>query len=156
MIHASLQKKIVVAVTGIRDVHPDSADTVECAIHDWAALADTMVFGGALGIDTWALEASDGSDVHRVVVLPGTLAQAPRAARDAVLKRPDVELVELRLPCHQKSSYLRRNDEMLRRADVLLAFTDGRNTGGTFYTMERAARQIPVEVIPVRSVGMEE
>lgn len=138
----------VVAVTGIRDLDPGSVPDVDLAVVEEARRAGEMRFGGARGSDTVALRAACGLDIERVVYVPFRLRDQPEDARHAV-RTCASRIVEMRL-VRERSSYRRRNEALLRGASLLLAFTDGIDTGGTAWTIRRArALGIPVSVVPV-------
>ena len=67
---------------------------------------------------------------------PGFDTQVDAFARKHGLRvrvtRPDYR----RYPAH--CAPLKRNDEMVSRADVVIALCDGRRTGGTYYTVQEA------------------
>lgn len=147
-----------VAVSGTRRPHPeDEGEIVRRiveAIDRWRPRE--MLFGGAIGADTVALRAAHAVRVGRawprlVVVVPGRAEEQPESAREATRRCAD-EVVELRLPLADKSSYLTRNAELLARADRLLAFWDGRK-GGTSWTINEARRRgLGIEVAPVNGL----
>ena len=85
------------------------------------------------------------------------------AAIYAALDR-GAKVIELNLKTLGSWGYLRRNDAMLlgpkdavgclvaHPADRLVAFTDGRSTGGTAYTIRKArALGIKVEIVSVKA-----
>lgn len=145
----------VTAITGIRDLSPASEPDV------WNVMADevhrgaeTIRFGGAFGVDTEALLAADAFRRGRTrleVVVPARLQDQPDEAIDAAEVAADAVL-ELGLEPGTARSYLRRNDELIKGANRLIAFTDGREKGGTSYTIDRALeRGLDVVIVPVRS-----
>ncbi len=141
---------MIVAFTGIREADPREADEIEMAVLDViAAGATELRFGGALGADTMALEAAGRQGgIRRVVYVPFTVADQPKEAREVIARSATV-VHELRLP-HGKRAYLQRNRAMLEGAHRVVAFTDGRQTGGTQHTMNVAREmRIPVTVVPV-------
>lgn len=142
---------MIVAFTGIREADPGMADEIEMAVLDViGAGATELRFGGALGADTMALEAACPHDVHRVVFVPFGVADQPKSARDVIRSCAD-DVLELDLP-HSKSAYLKRNGIMIDGADRVVAFTDGRTTGGTADTIRKAlVLDIPVTIVPVES-----
>jgi hypothetical protein len=145
---------MIIAVSGIRDLAVESEADVELAVADAIFNVEEMRFGGARGSDTVALgaacELADAELLLRVFV-PGRLRDQPREAVAAAQCADEV--VELGLPL-TPWAYYQRNDALLRGADRLLAFTDGRDTGGTAYTIERAAEWgIPTDLIPVRAAA---
>lgn len=156
---------MIVTVTGIRDLARSSyAVVADAVVRELADDAAEMRFGGARGLDTVALQAAweyyrGGScNCRFVVVVPFSLGQQPREARDLVrgmLWQHDLELVELHLPW-SKIAYHGRNVAMvdgsfrrpMRRADRVLAFSDGRQHGGTWQCREHA-RSVGCEVVDV-------
>lgn len=145
---------MIVAFTGIRDVDPRMSDVIDMAVLDEVAAGATELrFGGAIGSDTIALEAAcDHGSPRRVVYVPFRVGQQPWAARRAIEHCAD-EIVELDLPSG-KRAFLVRNDAMIKGVQRVVAFTDGRTTGGTHYTSSRAERAgIPVSIVPVSTAG---
>jgi predicted amidophosphoribosyltransferase len=143
-----------IAITGIRDLARRSYPTVEIAILEALAVPGltTLYFGGALGVDSVALEAAGpyAHAVDLVVVVPFTVDKQPREAQWVIETWAD-KIVELK-QAFSKSAYLRRNDEMVRRADRVLAFTDGHDSGGTAYTIRKAeALGKPIDIVLVES-----
>ena len=107
--------------TGHRDQTAD-----ETALRDLltAYPGATWEHGGAPGFDT---QVDAFARKHGVTVR---------------VTRPDYR----RYPPH--CAPLKRNDEMVSRADVVIALWDGRTTGGTYYTVQEARRQHkPVTVL---------
>lgn len=146
---------MLVTITGIRDLHPASEPDVELAIADLFAMgAKTIRFGGALGADTVALTAAGElrpASVRLEVFVPCTLADQPAVARRAIEKYADT-VIEGRLPM-KPWAFLKRNDAMLTGdVELVVAFTDGREEGGTWYTMNAAKRR-GITVLPVRVLG---
>jgi uncharacterized phage-like protein YoqJ len=113
-------------------------------------------FGGAIGVDSIALQAArqlrrPRHRVNLVVIVPGKLTEQPKCAYHVALRCAD-QIIELDFPRGVKWAYLRRNDKLLDGAQRLVAFTDGRATGGTAYTIKRAQKfGIDVELVTVRS-----
>lgn len=141
---------MITVISGIRELHPSSYADVELAVLDETDIATTMRFGGALGVDTVALRAAGPSEIRKSVFVPFRVRDQPEAAREAIENCAN-DIVELRFAKHS-SAYLRRNDAMLDGADRLLAFTDGRDTGGTAYTIREAKkRNIETIIVPVLS-----
>jgi phosphoribosylpyrophosphate synthetase len=145
---------MIVAITGIRDLAPESESWV------WATMEDLVTdpkvkeirFGGARGSDTIALNAAGnartGDRPKLVVMVPGKVEHQPPYARDVVRTWAD-EVKELGLNLKLPSSYIIRNRRLVDGADVLVAFWDGEK-GGTSYTIDYATqRGVPVDVIPV-------
>jgi hypothetical protein len=147
---------VIVAISGIRDLAAASIPVVEDAVRRAASGVTAMRFGGALGVDTVALAAVGMMPVHKTVIVPYRLVDQPRAAATVVRRCAD-SIIELHLP-RSRAAYLRRNDALLDGADRLdrahrlLAFTDGRETGGTCYTIH-AAKNRNIEVVVVVVLG---
>lgn len=143
----------VVAISGIRDVSEKSLATVE---ETMAKLQDAsqLRFGGARGVDTWALRAVAELEpsASLVVIVPYCVSDQPSEAQKAIRAYAD-HVIELRLRPNRRA-YLHRNDVLIETADRLVAFTDGRRSGGTSYTMRQAKELgIPVEVVLVEATG---
>lgn len=143
-----------IAITGIRDLARRSYPTVEIAVLETLSIPGltTLYFGGALGVDSAALEAVGpyAHAVDLVVIVPFTVDKQPREARRVIETWAD-KIVEMK-QVFSKAAYLRRNDEMIRRSDRVLAFIDGRESGGTAYTIQKAeALNKPVDIVPVES-----
>jgi hypothetical protein len=162
---------VIVTFTGIRDLASSSEQHVRAAVEAVMAEGATELrFGGALGADTVALTAADDLDVvaHLVVFVPGRVADQPAVARDAIQAFAD-EVVELRLPLQHGRlpawAFLRRNDAMLTgrvrpnlqlaKAQLCVGFKDGREHGGTHYTLQKAAELgILNRTVPVVGLGI--
>ena len=85
---------------------------------------DVMIFGGARGADTMALIAASClfPEVHKLVIVPKTIGDQPKAARRAIIKYAD-EIIEMKHPAFpQARAYYARDDEMVRRATHVIAF----------------------------------
>lgn len=158
----------IVAVSGLRDVLEDDHTVIARAIDELLAPGTirTVRFGGARGSDTVALRAARRHvSVSLEVIVPGHVDDQPEDARAAIYECAD-NIIELGLPASEPRSYLRRNDALLdgpygmfrgaigtsSRAHQLVAFTDGRRSGGTAYTIRRAETlNIPVRKVMVRA-----
>jgi len=149
---------VVVAFTGIRDIDPSMQDEVEMAVLDTIdAGATELRFGGALGLDTMALEAAWRMDslrasavrhIPRVVYVPFDVDAQPKVARDAIRECAS-SVVEIGLKRGLRNAYLIRNDRMIEDADLVVGFTDGRTAGGTAYTMAKA-RSAGIDVVTIQ------
>lgn len=102
--------------------------------------ADRYFFGGARGADTDALKyiARTQPLTERIVVVPNRLADQPIKAH-AVIRAHATSVIELGNT--GPGRYQIRNQYMVDHADRVLAFTDGRKSGGTFNTIQYAIRQ---------------
>jgi predicted Rossmann fold nucleotide-binding protein DprA/Smf involved in DNA uptake len=119
--------------------------------------ATHFYLGGASGIDSLALlwlTAETNSEIS--VVVPGTVAEQPPDARQAVTTARERgrlgELVELRHEGHPSAeAYHYRNRWMVDRSVFVIAFPRGEDqTHGTWYTANYAAEQSkPRLIVPV-------
>lgn len=102
--------------------------------------ADRYYFGGARGADTDALEyvARTQPASQRVVVVPNCLADQPIATQP-VIRQNATDIIELRNTGPDR--YQIRNRYMVDHADRVVAFTDGRKTGGTYNTVRYSLSQ---------------
>lgn len=150
---------MIITITGIRAVAPESRKTIENYIAELVAQGATLMrFGGAMGVDTMALVAASRHNVRREVILPSGLSDAPHEARQAIIAHAD-DVHLMRLPAGSRSSYLARNRALVEgvrdepRTDRVVGFTDGRK-GGTAYTIEYAVHLgVAVAVVPVAAIG---
>lgn len=130
----------VVAISGIRDIAPEWTPRVELSVMGEASFASEIRFGGAIGVDTVALQSLGRvPNLRREVYVPFTVAEQPRAARRAIDSYA-TSVHELNL-ARSRRAYLDRNCAMLEGADRLLAFSDGRTKGGTYFTIQEAKRR---------------
>jgi len=131
----------VTAITGIRDLSSSSEPDVWNAIADEIHSGTTVLrFGGAVGADTVALVAACRFRrpwTRLDVYVPARLDDQPAEAIRAIDACAD-DVIELDGEPDETASYMRRNDALVNGADRLLAFTDGRDEGGTAYTIDRA------------------
>lgn len=80
-----VKSKEVTAVSGIRDIAPDSFADVELVLAEEVARGvGELRFGGALGVDSIALAAACGATAERRVFVPFTLRDQPVEAREVV------------------------------------------------------------------------
>ncbi len=135
-----------IAITGTRDVAPGGRELIKRALNEVIASRndiEAIIFGGARGTDTVALECA--YEIKRemqrnfelIVVVPFKIEKQPRAAQDAILKYA-TRVIELNLP-FSMGGYHKRNEELVKMADLILAFWD-RKDGGTSDTIERARK----------------
>jgi hypothetical protein len=90
--------------------------------------AATWVHGGAGGFDSQVAAFAQKNGIGQIVI------------------RPDYGT-------HGRSAPLIRNREIVNRAAMLYACYDGRQSGGTYYTINYAQKRIPVHVLsPVQNV----
>jgi hypothetical protein len=109
--------------------------------------ADRYYFGGARGADTDALEYITKTQPasERIVVVPDRVIDQPVAVQP-IIKAHATGVVELGNSGPDR--YQIRNRHMVDQADRVVAFTDGRKSGGTYNTVQYAHSQgKSVEVI---------
>ncbi len=102
--------------------------------------ADRYYFGGARGADTDALQYIKRTQPasERVVVVPNRWVDQPVAVR-TVIKADATKIVEMGNSGPDR--YQIRNRYMVDNADRVVAFTDGRKSGGTYNTIQYAQSQ---------------
>jgi uncharacterized phage-like protein YoqJ len=136
--YATRQDEIYLAVTGHRDL---SKRTVEAAKWWIEKIAQkypqaTIITGGAIGTDLLVAQLAIKAELKSKVYLPFEFEthtarwnQTSKAQLRWVLDRSEIRVVG----GHQYSVklYHRRNERMVDNADVILAFWDGREDGGT-------------------------
>lgn len=147
---------MIIAITGHRDIKKEDIDICYKKLYEVLSYknVDEILFGGARGIDTCALECAYkireelSIQVKLTVIVPFKLKDQPVNARRCAEKYAD-RIIELELP-YSKGAYLRRNDELIRHADMILAFYRGKD-GGTEYTIKKAiesGKKVKVYSIP--------
>lgn len=113
--------------------------------------------GGALGIDTkvliWLCENFSRPDIK--VVIPFTVSDQPKAAREAINKyRKRIKIYEMGLK-KSKGGYLARDRWEVDRSHLVIAFPQNseEGEGGTWYTIRYAERVgVPRLICPIREV----
>lgn len=121
----------------------------------WATLDTQFYIGGARGIDSLSLLWLAGNSASRItIVVPGTVAQQPAEARQAIERCRDRidEIVELGAAELRTPAFHARNRYMADRADMVLGFPlEGtEDTSGTWQTINYAAGQgKPRLIVPV-------
>jgi len=121
----------IIAITGHR-VYPDRAALYR-GLDRMAA--KHYYFGGALGVDSDALEYISRTQPHsvRTVVVPNRLIDQPTLAR-AQIKRYATNVIELKNTGPDR--FMIRNRFMVDRSTKVNAFYDFRGRGGTYNTIE--------------------
>lgn len=135
-----------IAITGTRNVAPEGRELIRKALSEIITSRndiEAIIFGGARGTDTVALECAyeireeQKRNFELIVVVPFKIEKQPREAQEAILKYAS-RVIELSLP-FSMGGYHKRNEEMVKMADMILAFWD-RKDGGTSHTIERARK----------------
>ena len=109
--------------------------------------ADRYYFGGARGADTDALKyiSRTQPNTERVIVVPNRFQDQPISTQ-SITKQNATKIIEMRN--NGPDRYQLRNRFMVDNADRVVAFTDGRKSGGTYNTIQYAQSQgKSVEVI---------
>ncbi|MGW0772012.1 hypothetical protein [Streptomyces sp. NPDC002676] len=121
----------------------------------WAAGDAEFYIGGAVGIDSLTLLWLAGNSKARItVVAPGTVAQQPAEARQAIERCRDriAEIVELGAAELRTPAYHARNRYMVDRAQIVIGFPlEGpEGASGTWQTINYADSQgKPRLIVPV-------
>ncbi|GAA2661319.1 hypothetical protein [Streptomyces vastus] len=111
--------------------------------------------GGAKGIDSLSLLWLAGNSKAKItIVTPGTVAQQPAEARQAIQQCRDriTEIVELGAEALGTPAYHARNRWMVDRSDMVIGFplADPEGTSGTWQTLNYGAQQgKPRLIVPV-------
>ena len=150
---------LAAAITGTRETgHRDFtwyADLFGTYLAPWATDDAQFFIGGAKGIDSLSLLWLAGHSKSRItVVAPGTVAQQPAEARQAIERCRDriAEIVELGDAELRSPAYHARNRYMVDRAQMVIGFPlEGpEGASGTWQTLNYAASQgKPRLIVPV-------
>ena len=133
--NSKIKDKFTVGFTGHRDKKADWFDLKD--IMDWYGRDKSLVVvhGGAVGFDT---------QVHRAVQRLNS-KKYKRGIEEVIIK-PDYVNIE-----NKKFAPLKRNEEIVKRSDVIIALYDGRKKGGTKYTIDHAtAKDVDVYYLDVK------
>ncbi|WP_159672147.1 hypothetical protein [Streptomyces mexicanus] len=121
----------------------------------WATPEAHFYIGGAVGIDSLTLLWLAGKTAARLtVVVPGTVAQQPADARQAIERCRDRigEITELGAAELRTPAYHARNRYMVDRADMTIGFplAGPEGTSGTWQTLNYTAAQgKPRLIVPI-------
>lgn len=149
-----------VTITGSRCTeHREPAEyglLFDAYLRPFAGESSHIYVGGALGIDTFALDwLAEHTPAALTVVVPCTLADQPEQARQTVLsatrRTQRVSLVELGTPRLGVEAYYARNRWMVDRSDLVIGFPHGDNPrSGTWYTIHYGAEHgRPRLIVPI-------
>ncbi|MDQ1024790.1 putative Rossmann fold nucleotide-binding protein DprA/Smf involved in DNA uptake [Streptomyces umbrinus] len=150
---------LTVAITGTRSTgHRELAWYTELFAQFLGAFAGNQAhfhIGGAKGIDSLSLLwLAENSKARVTIVAPGTVAQQPAEARQAIqcCRERIAEIVELGAAELGTPAYHARNRWMVDRSDMVIGFPlDGpEGTSGTWQTLNYSAQQgKPRLIVPV-------
>lgn len=151
------KKNITVAFTGHRTYRGEAAEPLVEALRElYAEGYRIFLCGMAWGFDLAAAEAvmalrSEYNDVELVCVVPhetfGNLFRGEERTRyDTLLSKAQSSIVLRKNG--SRFAYILRNDFLVDNASYVLAWWDGKPTGGTAYTVAKARR----EGLPVRNL----
>lgn len=140
-----------IAITGSREIkNADIIYDVMCEVLTSTDI-DEIFFGGAVGVDSIALQyiydilESINKFCRLTVIVPFTVSKQPKSVIPIIYKYSN-KIIEMK-QSFSKYAYLKRNDELVRHACLVIAFWDGRD-GGTKYTINKAIElNKPVEII---------
>lgn len=141
--------ELAVAFTGHRSYDgADDGALDACLATLYGRGARTFLSGMAVGFDLAAAEAvlrlrARRADVRLVAVVPfegqeACFSAADRARYGRLLAAADERVTVC--PHYAPGCYMRRNDYLVERAGVVVAWYDG-SSGGTHYTVRRAQRR---------------
>ncbi|WP_072488285.1 hypothetical protein [Streptomyces atratus] len=147
-----------VAITGTRstDHRPRDEYMALFATYLGAFMHSTFYIGGAKGIDSWTLLwLADSTSADITIVVPGTAAQQPEEAQQAISRARKgnriKEIVELGAPHLSVKAYHARNRWMVDRSALTIGFPHATEpSSGTWQTINYTADQgKPRLIIPV-------
>jgi uncharacterized phage-like protein YoqJ len=133
------------------EAHPERLD-INPYVHSWLRDIQTkhpqaeIRVGGALGTDMIVAKQALSMKLSVHVFLPCPVEQFTTKWKPwsiHQLQRIIERATEVTIVCKEwhKKCYLRRDEQMLVGANILIGFYDGRNYGGTRYTMTYAYRR---------------
>lgn len=123
-----------IAISGTRNISLEDHRAIESSISGIMKPGLTEIFfGGARGADTAALEAAHklrrpDANPKLTVIVPRKLGDQPRVATKAVERCAD-SVIELGANLLTGEAYRARNAALIKDADLLLAFWDGKSRG---------------------------
>jgi hypothetical protein len=133
-----------ITITGSRDVDPEKLHVLcEPALGRFLGQNRHWLVGGAVGVDHLVAEWLMTRSERVTGVVPFTKCDQPKAVQDT-LDRLTGGCVELCLnkskPALLKRAYLDRNEYMVDRSRVVVAFWNGEK-GGTWQTIQYSLKQ---------------
>ncbi|GHF81834.1 DNA-processing protein DprA [Streptomyces thermodiastaticus] len=150
---------LAAAITGTRQTGHHQieyfADLFGTYLRPWASPDAQFYIGGARGIDSLSLLWLAGNSRSRImIVVPGTVAQQPADARQAIERCRDriTGIVELGAAEVRTPAFHARNRYMVDRAQMVIGFplAGSERQSGTWQTLNYAASQgKPRLIVPV-------
>ncbi|MFF1483160.1 hypothetical protein ACIGZH_01545 [Streptomyces sp. NPDC058319] len=150
---------LTLAITGTRQTgHHELSwyvNLFERYLGPWATPETRWYIGGARGVDSLSVLWLAGNSRSRItIVVPGTVAQQPADARQAIERCRDRidEIVELGAAELRTPAYHARNRWMVDRSEAVAGFplAGAEGTSGTWQTINYAASQgKPRLIVPV-------
>lgn len=135
--------------------HPEHLD-INPYVHNWLRgikvkypQAEIRV-GGAIGTDMIVAKHAIAMGLNVHLMLPCPIDQFSERWKPGIRKQLEqiaAEAAQVTVVCQEWHSrcYLRRDEKLVQGADIVIGFYDGRDHGGTLYTMTYAYRKgIPV------------
>jgi uncharacterized phage-like protein YoqJ len=144
-INAFHQNEIRIAITGHRDIDKRTVEAAKWWVSQIARKYPkaTIITGGALGTDMLVATLAIKAGLRSKVYLPFEFEThtsrwnaASKAGLRWVMERSEVRVVGSSE--YSTKLYFRRNERMVDDADLVIAFWDGREEGGTFGCMKYA------------------
>lgn len=149
-----LDKRQYVAFTGHRSIDANKRPYLRVAVDNaLIELYQSFINGMAMGFDLLAASAVISlkkrfSDIKLIAVVPYRNQSEKFSVQEQkryqyVLQNADEVIVLREKYCN--GCLLRRNDYMLAHASGLIAYYNGKQKGGTFYTIRKASeRSMPI------------
>lgn len=148
-----------IAITGTRSTKHHEitwyTDLFARYIEPFASDGTHFHIGGAKGVDSLSLLWLAGHSPSSItIVVPGTVAQQPTDAQEAITRcRERIrDVIELRASELRTPAYYARNRYMVDRSDMVIGFPldGGESTSGTWQTINHAAESgKPRLIVPV-------
>ena len=151
------QARLAYAISGHRMLAAGDHLIIRRTLRNLDPFPSELLFGGAIGTDTVALEQSAElwPGVKKVVIVPDTLRDQPPTARTAAHRYAD-QIIELHHPITRADNYNAyriRNRYLVEHADHLLAFIHNIKSGtGNAITLAVMLKK-PHTNIPIKGVA---
>jgi len=132
-----------VAITGSRSGVP--REKVEKWLSQYIGKEYLWVLGGAIGVDSFALDYLSSQKEKILIIVPQTIVNQPEEARRSInraMLKEDIEVLEPGISKKYADACLERNRKMVEKADAIIAFPRGKEVlrSGTWATVRYAKR----------------